>query len=249
MIIGAGIALFLLLFAGGTQNDLLILHGEKYVKKVVVDQDRKALILAEYKNIKQLQKTYQKVTKKNTQFLGELIADYSTEKSTFDEYFAKLALEERNTNDEFNTFRTSIQGQLTQEEWDQIMEEIQKSIVKDENTAGKTLAAFEKDLEKMKSKILDILYEDFRRATAERALNEFITTVKRSGEEILKYSPEEKVLLQEKETSKAELDKLGDAIIGQWIEMLDAVAVLHGDLKEVATEEEWKSIAKWLNKI
>lgn len=33
MLIGAGIALYLLLFMGGAQNDILIMDGEKYVKK------------------------------------------------------------------------------------------------------------------------------------------------------------------------------------------------------------------------
>ena len=249
MLIGAGIALYLLLFMGGSQNDLLILHGEKYVKKVVAEKDRKELILAEFKSISKLQKEYQKVNKQNTKYLAGLVTDYGTDKATFDEFFKKLAEEEGATNEKFNTYRSSIQEQLTQEEWDQVMDHIQKSIAKDEKTAGKSFATFEKDLEKMKSKILDILNEDFRREKAEASLDDFITTVKKSGEEILKYAPEEKEMLQKKETSKAELNKLGDDIIGQWIELLNAVADLHGDLKKVTTEEEWKSVSKWLNKI
>jgi hypothetical protein len=77
MLIGAGIALYLLLFMGGAQDDLMIMHGEKYVKKVVVDKDRKGLILAEYKVIKGIQKSYQKMNKKNGKLLKELIKKLS----------------------------------------------------------------------------------------------------------------------------------------------------------------------------
>jgi uncharacterized protein YbcV (DUF1398 family) len=101
MLIGAGIALYLLLFMGGAQDDLMIMHGEKYVKKVVVDKDRKGLILAEYKAIKGIQKSYQKMNKKNGKLLKELIKNYQTDETTFKSFFEKLAEDEEQVNDQF----------------------------------------------------------------------------------------------------------------------------------------------------
>jgi hypothetical protein len=249
MLIGAGIALYLLLFMGGAQDDLMIMHGEKYVKKVVVDKDRKGLILAEYKVIKGIQKSYQKMNKKNGKLLKELIKNYQTDETTFKSFFEKLAEDEEQVNDQFFSHRLIIQEKLTQEEWDEIMDKIQKSVSKDEKTVGKSLRSFEKDLAKMKSKILDVLNEDFRKDKAEAAINEFIESVKKSGKEIVEYAPDEKELLLEKNTSKKELDQLGDEIINQWLELLNAVATLHNELHDIATEEEWPKVSKWMNKI
>jgi hypothetical protein len=249
MLIGAGIALYLLLFMGGAQDDLIIMHGEKYVKKVVVDKNRKGFILAEYKAIGKLQKSYQKMNKKNGKQLEALIKNFQTDEKSFKSFFEKLAEDERQVNEQFFSHRLVIQEELTQEEWDKIMGNIQKSLSKDEKATGKTLANFEKDLAKMKAKILAVLNEDFRKDKAEGYINEFIASVQKSGKEIVEYAPEEKDILLEKTTSKEELDKLGDEKIGAWLHLLDAVATLHLKLSEISTEEEWKTISKWMNKI
>jgi hypothetical protein len=234
---------------GGAQEDLIIIHGEKYVKKVVMDKDRKGLILAEFKSIKKLQKSYQKMNKKNGKQLETLIKNYQTDEKTFTAFFQKLAEDEKQVNEQFFTHRLVIQDKITQEEWDEIMGNIQKSVSKDDKTAGKTLSNFEKDLSKMKTKILAVLNEDFRKDKAEGYINEFIASVQRSGKQIVEKGPEEKEILLNKNTSREELDKLGDEKIGAWLDLLDAVATLHLKLGEISTEEEWKTISKWMNKI
>ena len=249
MLIGAGIALFVLLFVGGAQEDLIITHGKKYVKKVVEDKDRKGLILAEFKSIKKLQKSYQKMNKKNGKQLKELIKNYQTDEATFKSFFEKLAEDEKQVNDQFFSHRLNIQKKLTQEEWDKVMDHIQKSIAKDEKTVGKSLKSFDKDLAKMKTKILDVLNEDFRKDKAEAAINEFIESVKKSGREIAEKGPDEKEKLLNKSTSREELDQQGDELISQWLELLNEVATLHNELHDIATEEEWPKVSKWLNKI
>ena len=249
MLIGAGIALYLLLFMGGTQDDLIIMHGEKYVKKVVVDKDRKGLILAEYKAIGKLQKSYQKMNKKNGKQLKALIKNYHTDGEAFKSFFEKLAEDEEQVNDQFFAHRLVIQEKLTQEEWDKVMDDIKKSITKDEKTVGKSLRSFEKDLAKMKSKILDVLNEDFRKDKAEASIDRFITSVQKFGKEIVEYAPDEKELLLKKNTSKEELDELGIGVINQWLKLLSAVAILHSELHDIATEEERPQVSKWLNKI
>ena len=110
MLIGAGIALFALLFMGGAQEDLIIIHGEKYVKKVVMNKERKELILAEFKSIKKLQKSYQKMNKKNGKQLETLIKNYQTDEKSFKSFFEKLAEDERQVNEQFFSHRFVVVG-------------------------------------------------------------------------------------------------------------------------------------------
>ena len=249
MLIGAGIALFVLLFMGGAQDDLIIMHGQKYVKKVVEDKDRKGLILAEFKSIKKLQKSYQKMNKKNGKQLKALIKNYHTDEETFKAFFQKMAEDEEQINDQFFAHRLTIQDKITQEEWDEILDQIQKAVGKGEKTANKSILGFEKDLAKMKTKILDVLNEDFRKEKAEASIDVFIKSVQKLGREIAEKGPDEKEKLLNKSTSREELDQQGDELISQWLELLNAVATLHNELHDIATEEEWPKVSKWLNKI
>ena len=66
---------------------------------------------------------------------------------------------------------------------------------------------------------------------------------------LLEYTPDEKEILLSKNTSGEELDQLGNEIINQWLELLNAVATLHSELHDIAKEEEWPQVSKWLNKI
>ncbi len=65
MLIGLGVLVFAILF-GGPQNDLILTQIDKYVKKEVVDDNRKTIVITELKEVKKIQKTYNKKTKKHT---------------------------------------------------------------------------------------------------------------------------------------------------------------------------------------
>ncbi|GEM_PF-2417264 len=250
MIIGIVTAFALLIMAfKGPQADLLIMHGEKHVKKEVKDKTRRDNILSEYKNIKQLKKNYTKANKVSTKQLAALISDYGTDRNTFDDFFEKLEEEERKINEQFFTHRINIQQGFEQAEWDKVMDDIRKAVSKDEKASEKIFAAFDKHMAKMKASVSSAFDDSADKKKAEAAVDKFIASARKAGKAIVESSPEEKAVLQKREATRAELEEIGDRVIGDWKELLHAFADLNGELNEIATEEQWKSIAKALKKL
>lgn len=247
MLIGLGIAIIAILFGGG-HSEMLFTQIDKYVKKNVDDKERKELVISEIKDVKKLQKNYQKKTKKFTKEMGALISNHSTTKEEFDTYFATVVDFEKETDAVLIPKRVKVQNTLTQEEWDDILEAIEKKITKDDKSKDKSLKSVQKALEKVQAQILKHTEETYQNEVS-ATLNDFSKKFYSNCEEVVNYPEEDKKTLLNKNATEEDLFEVIRKNNKKWIELFDLYSDLHGDLTKIIPEEKWKSVAKQLNKL
>ena len=138
------------IFFGGPQNELILTQIDKYVKKEVVDDSRKTIVLTELKEINKIQKSY---TKKHTKDLGKLINQQATSNADYKAFFNSVVEYENQTNEVILLHRLLVQKTLTDTEWNNILDSAKKKIKKDDKAKKKSLDAFNKSLDKIKSNL------------------------------------------------------------------------------------------------
>ena len=248
MLIAAAIAVLAILF-GAPQNDLLILKLSKPVKQIVVDPDKKTEILSEIKDVKNLQKVYDKKTKVFTKELRVLAMDQSTDKAAFDAFYATVVEYEINTNKTFIPHRIAIQENMTQEEWDAVISATSKAIKKSKKSNDKILNKFKKTLDKFETNIQKNIVDQDRKEKAGVYVKEFSTSLYDIVVKILEYDQTEEKILLDNEATYAELESLMEESNKEWMSSFVGLSTLHAELAALATADEWKHIAKELKKI
>jgi hypothetical protein len=251
MLIGlAGlIVAFFALLSGGPKADPLIVHMDKYAKKVVLDKDRLAEIKEDTKAIKSLSKAYNKQTKKYSKELSAMYAQRETSTEDFQAFFDRVAAYEREVNEAYFPLRVHIQNTLGEEEWKAVIEGAQKDIAKDEKRREKTLAAFFKDLEKAKTQALKAIDDPDKSKEASAHLDAFIAVGEDLADDLaLVYHRNSDVMLDQT-ASQDDLMSLAETYDSQYLELLDAYVLLHNQLVKTTTDAEWKKVVKKLSKL
>jgi hypothetical protein len=247
MLIGLGLMVFAILF-GGPQNDLILTQIDKYVKKEVVDDNRKTIVITELKEIKKIQKQYTKKTKKYTKALGKLIDQQTTSDADYKVFFNSVVEYENQTNEVFLPHRLLIQETLTDHEWNVIADAAKKKIKKDDKTKNKSLNTFNKNLGKIKTGILkSVAAENKDKAT--KVINTFNDKVMGFAEDIFEHDQQEREILLKREATKNELMTVVNDDIQSWRILFDEFSTLHNELAKVVPEKKWKSVAKALKKL
>lgn len=247
MLIGIGLALIAILF-GGAQSELLFTEIDAYVRKNVDDKARKELVISEIKDVKKLQKNYGKKTKKFTKEMSELVSDHATTKEEFDTYFAKVVDFENETDAILIPKRVKVQNTLTPEEWDEILAAAKKKIIKDDKSKDKSLESVQKSMEKVQANILKHTDESNKDAV-NVILHDFSTKFYSYCEAVVNYPEEDEKTLRNRSATEEELFQVVSKNNKKWVELFDFYTDLHGHLVKVIPEENWKPIAKELNKL
>lgn len=247
MLIGLGLIVLAILF-GSPQNDLLLTQIGKYAKKEIVEKDRRDIVLTEIKAVKQIQKDYGKTTKKHKKAFEKLVNNHATTQAEYDAFIVEMADYERKVNSIFIPHRIVVQKALTQQELDEIVISAKKDVQKASKSTTKKLKAFKKILEKNKKNLI----KHFDNSEVEELslrLDDFNKKAYQYGEDILTYDPTEEELLLNKEATAEDLLKVIDANVEQWKKLLNAFTHLNTELAKVVSEDDWKSVAKELNKL
>ena len=247
MLIGIGVALFAILFAGGN-NDLLLSQVDKYVKSEIQDKGRKEIIENESKAVSKLDKAYAKKTKTFTKELINLITDQDSKKEEFTVLFEEVVSYELESSESYIDHRMIVQETLTENEWNRMLEKASKDIKKSIKEDSGQLSDFEKGLTKSKEKILSAVPEG-KKATAEDDLNIFKEEMLAFAEELLTNNQAEDEYLINQQASREDLKKVIELNNIKWLGLLNGFADLHSNLAKIVQESEWKTVASELRKL
>lgn len=249
MLIAAGIVAFLAIFLGSPQNDLLLSKMDKYVKKIVIDKDKKALIISELKASDKLQKAYQKRTKKYVKGLCELTENQKTSQEEFIKYFQGIVDYEVETNKLYIPHRIIVQKALSQEEWDKIIDAGQKEFKKGKKANDKKIEKLKKELNKIASAISKQIDDEKDKEALSNTLKSFNTNMMALGVEIIRKNPYEQEILLNKDASEVDLFSVINEGNKQWMQSFDIFTALFIDLSKNVPEDKWKPVAKQLKKL
>lgn len=247
MLIALGLAIVAILF-GAPQSDLLLSNMDKYVKKIVVDKNVKKQILYELKDVRKLEKTYQKRTKKYVKELKSLAHNKNTSKEQFAAYFEELVNYELETNKQYIPHRVAVQNALSEDEWDKIIDAGSKEFKKGKKANDKRLDKLKTELNKIEKNITKHIDDKKNKALAENILSTFNADMYGLAVEIIRKNPYEQEVLLNKNASEEDLFSVINEDNKQWMEMFVAFSALHKDLSELVPSEKWKPVSKELKK-
>lgn len=247
MLIGIGIALLAIIF-GGSDKSLLLSDVDKYVKKEIQDKDRKGIIQQESKAVAKLDKAYAKKTKKNTKKLTAMVSNQGTGLDEYEVFFTELIKYEIESSEAYIVHRITVQETLTSDEWLVMLSEASKDIKKSEKNNAKLLEEFKKGLTKSKDRLI-LAIPAAKVEEAEVDIIKFNEAMYAFAEGLLETNQAEDELLTNQAATRADLLKVIEVDNMRWTGLLNGFAVLHNDLAKIVPEEEWKPIAKELNKL
>ncbi len=118
-----------------------------------------------------------------------------------------------------------MQETLTDQEWNEIVDAAKKKIKKDDKTKTKSLDAFNKNLDKIKTRILkSVTTENKDKAT--QAINRFNDKVMGFAEDIFASDQQEREILMKREATKEELMVVINDDIQSWLILFDEFSTL-----------------------
>lgn len=250
MLIGAGlIALFTILIIGGPQEELIFIDFEKEAKNVVLDESRYAEIKGINKEFTTFKKEYIKKNKSYSKEFAVLIDEQSTSLQNFTVFLDEIIKFEKASGGKYVEFRESVKGQMTEEEWGKMMDNLLKEIAKSQKETGKTLTKYNKKMSGFSESILQSLDNEDQKTALQPTLNDFSKNATRLAEEMVIYDDTELQVLSSYKSSKEDVYSVLTKYNSEMIEFYNLVFGLHQELAAKLSVKEWKKLKKDLNSI
>lgn len=237
--------LFTVLFAlFGGSSPYLVPKMDKYIKKCVIDKDRKKEALILLKESKSGRKVNMKAEKKLAKELESLFKDRKTESSQFDILFQQV-MDSRKEYQVINReVAAEVQTHINGEEWDHIKLLIQKDIVKTEKKLDKISLKTEKQFAKLKMDVEKIVEDQEQRDLVLGALEHFKASSQEIFQGMVTKMLDQDAIHYQYRASGDDLEELQEEINSGIRTLLEAQAKLHFELAEATTEQEWNQLHK-----
>jgi len=246
MIVGL-VALFTVLFSGGTQEYFFVENLEKGVKKYVVEKDRSKEILLDLNETKSTIKAFNKERKGNLSEFLSMNLDRNVSQKDLDDFFENRVEERLILQENIIRQRVEMVSKINDEEWNEIIDLSDASVEKKNAKLEKKGAKdpFELLIKTINSNISDQTNKD----QAISLVKNFKERYVRLLDEVNTVNSIESNLLRDKKTSKKEFQKLAydmnqlrDIAYRNFID-------LHFGMKEKTNETEWTKVMRSINKV
>jgi hypothetical protein len=250
MLIALFTMLSILLFGGG-ESPFLVPDAQKLAKKHITDTERKKEVLAVMADYKKEWKALAKTKKKQAKEVSKLISDQTTTTQQILTHFTTYREEREKINALLVESRIKAQQLITEEEWKQIMA---SSIEKANKKADKTEKSEYKQRLKQTEQMVDLenATEKYvpkqKQAKAQRLLDQFESSMADLMYITQNQSQEVLQVIANKESSKRELETMVNQTEDFRAHAHRSFLKLREGLTELTPEENWKYIAKELNK-
>ncbi len=250
--IPALIALFAVLFGVGGDADYFYIDGlDKGIKKYVDDKDLKKEAMDTVKAFVKFRKEQQKAAKTELKQLEMKNEDRTATAEWFDDFFgrrmeAKIEMQER-----WIRGRLWLQENIRTEDWDEIMAFATKTSDKiNEKEAKKEAKGKHKDVfAALEAAITQSIVDPAKQSKVMTGLEVFEKQYYEIGQNLKDINVTETDFLKDQNTTAEQLVVYGKLINDQREDLFKAYALFYFVGVENTTAEEWKPIAKHLNKI
>ena len=246
MIVGI-VALFTVLFFGGTQEYFFIEKFEKGVKKHVVEKDRSKEILLDLKETKSMIKAFNKKRKgKLSEFLS-LNLDRNVSRDVLDEFFDDRVEERKVFQKKMIKQRVEIVAKFEDEEWQKIIKLSDESVEKKMAKIAKKGA--DDPFKAVIKTINNTISDQSKNAEALSIIQNFQERYALLLEKVNSVNSLENSLLNNKNSSEKEFQELADNMNQHRETAYQSFIDLHFDMKEITNEAEWTKVMKTINKV
>ena len=242
------IALFFALVFGATSSSSLVPNLDKHVKKHVVDKSSKKQVLEFLKEDKKQRKSTYKIQKKNLKELGTLFASRDATMEDFEKVFAEILDERQKLQEADVKVKLEIQDYIEADEWDLIVIDAKKDFTKKRKKTKKNMTKLANKFDKFEEELNKIIVNENSKKEAQAALinfeNLFSDNLKAFGE----YIDDDSSIIYKHKTTSEELIEVQDKANVLRKEIFQTYAETHFKMVENTTEEEWKPLAKQIEK-
>jgi hypothetical protein len=252
--IPAAIALFALLFGGGSTDMFYIDKMDKGIKEYVVDKERKKELLD---SIKVADKAMAKFEKELSKHIKELLKK-NTDRDTPDQWFEDFFEARMNDRMDWQEFvlnkRIYLQNTIKPEEWGDIINSVSEEATKD-NTKAKSKAEknsdkLKKAQDKFRSALDKAITDEARRAEIIVSLDNFIDKSDAFGKAYENINVNESSeILDKQDVSRDDLIKINSSLDDIRSDYYVSYLAFYMDVRNNTTEDEWKPIIKQFNNL
>lgn len=240
MLIALGI--FLVSIFSGGNSPFVIPKLDKYVKTHVVDDTKKQIVLDVLKEAKAMRKAKMKQKGKDIKKLDKMFSARDASKEEMNALMRSIVDAQSEAQKASIGVHLEAQNNLTAEEWDAIIAEMDKDLEKLIKAHTKIDTKVSKANVKWKDKIEKTIADDDKRAQAlESASNLEAVFLENRGiiqEEIMNKNS----TLYQYQSPVEELNALQTTFMQLIEEVLQSEIDTHFELVELTTEDEWKKI-------
>ncbi len=251
MIIGGALLLFSLLFGVGDIEIFFIAEVDKSVKKYVEDKDRRAVVLDSVKAYSKAVKTFRKSRDAELKELKKKNLDRSTPQDWYENFFSRNLENRLAAQSRYIERRLWFEEQLTDEEWQKVLESAVESATKLDNKEKKKAM---KDRDKnvfrgLESAIVREVGDEERRFAILDALRVFELVYDETIDNMDRRNVLEMSFLTDQTTSKEEMQQVMLALDELRTAYYVSFRVFFFVLRDQTQEDEWKPIVKEFNKL
>ncbi len=250
MIIGT-VTLIMLLMGGGTFNIFVFDKMDKNIKKVVVDKDRKDLLLSELKLGKKEMKAYYKERKNDIKSLKALNLDRSASEEMFAELNATFSKKRSEIDEKVINSRIELIQNITDDEWAEIMDlaQAENDNQKTKEAAKEAKGKMKDNTDKLGKTIRDTIEDESKRDEVLSSFETFRNTFNQMENDAITRFPSANKILIDKSSGANDLSKTFESVAELRSRTYDALVDFHFAIIEQITEKEWQKIMKQANKI
>ena len=240
-------ALFSVLF-GESEIALFVNNLDKHVKKYVTDDLRKEEALTAIENYLDNVDAHKDRRKGYNKELNAMLVDPLITRASFDAFTESVLIAREEIQIAYVRLRVDIAASITEDEWQAILGAGRKSYAKEFKKKQKSKESIDKELDKVEASIIKHYNTADHKRMAREILDEFNSVTKDLVQQTADYNLYESQELMSRIVNYDDfLLLLVESNVARDM-VYDLFVDTYFDLKEIATREEWPSIAKEFKK-
>ena len=239
-------------FGGGNSLDYFLISDlDKGVKKFVVSKEQQKEILAEFKIGKKEIKQLQKSRKATLKALKSINSDRNASREDFNAYHEELLEFITAVQDIILTTRIGVIQNITDGEWDQIMEFSSDNLMKSrEKLQAKIDKGKVKDpFDEVKESITKHITDPKKQELALEALDELKESYIQLAGMLNKRNAVDMPVIKNKNSSREELLEIASEVNTLRSQAYEGLVDFHFKLLEYTSDKEWDKVIKSVNKL
>lgn len=226
---------------------------EKLVKHAIQDPERRKEAVHIMKIYKKDWKQLQKMRKKHEKAVKKLNKDFNADTHDMEQLLEELREKRRRLKDDMAEIRLNFQQLLTSDEWEELISQIdalkEKRASKKERKEIKAELKRNKMLSKIEAEIEAAFTDPEKVEEVRRDLDQFEEDLSNLMFAMQEEPAELMKVIRNQNATYEELTEIIEKLDNYLIQMQASFLTLRSELQELSSEDQWRKIAKALNKL
>jgi len=242
------VLLFTLIF-GGSESALINAKSKKHIKKHVANKEVRNEVLHLIKSYEKEAKSFSKVKKKRKKELAQLNEDRSTSRDQFKALFSGYMDSKKKLDQSAISNSFKARQLISDSEWQNILVDAVADYEKNKKKRQKRTAKLKKSMAKVHRAVEKSINEGKRRSQVKQIVDKFELSMVEIQKNYNQINFQDNEVLRNRNSTKEELVQLQRSMNNLWRELFDLYTSTRTEIAELASDREWKTIQKALNKI